>query len=41
MLGTQEKESDKESMCECGIWRELRGVVSSGHENVFYGERKV
>jgi len=41
MLGRQEEESDKASMCECGIWRELRRVVSSGHENMFYGERKV
>ena len=41
MLGRQEEGSNKASMCECGIGRELRRVVSSGHSKICYGERKV
>ena len=40
MLGRQEEESDKGSMCECGIWRELRSVVSSGHSKICSTERE-
>ena len=30
MSGRQEEESDKASMCEWGIWRDSRRLVSSG-----------
>ena len=39
MLGRQEEEPDKALMCEYGIWREFRRVVSSGHSKVCSTER--
>jgi len=34
MSGRQEKDSDKASMCEWGIWWEFRRGLSSGHTKV-------
>ena len=40
MSGRLEEEWDKASMCEWGIWRESRRLVSSGHTNAIRtGER--
>ena len=41
MPGRQEKESDKASMCECGIWWEFRGLISSGHTKMCSTERGI